>query len=141
MTKHGGVTAESRFATDASGLGGTFPRRSQESGRRNAPVMQPRHAVQIVNCPLTEGLKVARSLCLYSHMSTVLIEVRRAKPADATLVAATHDAAWGSGYRGMISGPAREKVVRGRGPGRRGAALGIGSAGAHCRCGDRAPRH
>ena len=37
-------------------------------------------------------------------MSTVLIEIRRAKPADATLVAATHDAAWRTSYRGMIVG-------------------------------------
>ena len=37
-------------------------------------------------------------------MSTVLIEIRRAKPADATLVAATHDAAWRTAYRGMIVG-------------------------------------
>jgi ribosomal protein S18 acetylase RimI-like enzyme len=49
-------------------------------------------------------------------MSTVLIEIRRAKPADATLVAATHDAAWRTAYRGIIPGPELEKLISRRGP-------------------------
>src|SRR5436309_6364806 len=50
-------------------------------------------------------------------MSTVLIEIRRAKPADATLVASTHDAAWRTAYRGIIPGPELEKLISRRGPG------------------------
>ncbi len=49
-------------------------------------------------------------------MSTVLIEVRRAKPADAAVVAETHDEAWRSAYRGIIPGPELEKLVGRRGP-------------------------
>src|SRR5206468_3634190 len=52
----------SQFATGNLSLGGTFALPSQELRCRNAPVMQPRHAVQIVNCPLTQDLKPARSL-------------------------------------------------------------------------------
>ena len=50
-------------------------------------------------------------------MSTVLIEIRRAKAADATLVAAAHDAAWRTSYRGIIPGPELEKLISRRGPG------------------------
>src|SRR5213083_3307329 len=49
-------------------------------------------------------------------MSTVLIEIRRAKPANATLVAAAHDSAWRTSYRGIIAGPALEKLISRRGP-------------------------
>jgi len=48
-------------------------------------------------------------------MSTILIEIRRAKPADATLVAATHDAAWRTAYRGIIPGAELDKLVNRRG--------------------------
>jgi ribosomal protein S18 acetylase RimI-like enzyme len=49
-------------------------------------------------------------------MSTVLIEIRRAKPADATAVADTHDEAWRTAYRGIIPGAELEKLVSRRGP-------------------------
>ncbi|RAI45505.1 GNAT family N-acetyltransferase [Rhodoplanes roseus] len=49
-------------------------------------------------------------------MSTVLIEIRRAKASDATSVAAAHDEAWRSAYRGIIPGPELEKLVTRRGP-------------------------
>ncbi|EJW12505.1 Histone acetyltransferase HPA2 [Rhodovulum sp. PH10] len=49
-------------------------------------------------------------------MSTVLIEIRRAKPSDATLIAAAHDEAWRTSYRGIIPGPELEKLVSRRGP-------------------------
>ncbi len=49
-------------------------------------------------------------------MSTVLIEIRRAKPADAQVVAETHDEAWRSAYQGIIPGPELEKLINRRGP-------------------------
>jgi len=55
-------------------------------------------------------------------MSTILIEVRRAKPSDATAIAATHDEAWRGAYQGIIPGltrqahqPARPAMVGQRG--------------------------
>jgi ribosomal protein S18 acetylase RimI-like enzyme len=49
-------------------------------------------------------------------MSTVLIEIRRAKPDDAEAVAATHDDAWRTAYQGIIPGPELEKLINRRGP-------------------------
>ena len=49
-------------------------------------------------------------------MSTILIEVRRAKPSDATAVAATHDEAWRTAYQGVIPGPELDKLINRRGP-------------------------
>jgi ribosomal protein S18 acetylase RimI-like enzyme len=49
-------------------------------------------------------------------MSTVLIEIRRAKTADAVAVAETHDEAWRTAYRGIIPGTELEKLISRRGP-------------------------
>jgi ribosomal protein S18 acetylase RimI-like enzyme len=49
-------------------------------------------------------------------MSTVLIEIRRAKPADAGPVADAHDQAWRTTYRGIIPGTELDKLVNRRGP-------------------------
>jgi ribosomal protein S18 acetylase RimI-like enzyme len=49
-------------------------------------------------------------------MSTVLIEIRQAKPSDAAAVAATHDEAWRAAYQGIIPGVELEKLVSRRGP-------------------------
>jgi ribosomal protein S18 acetylase RimI-like enzyme len=49
-------------------------------------------------------------------MSTILIEVRRAKPSDATAIAATHDEAWRGAYQGIIPGPELDKLINRRGP-------------------------
>jgi ribosomal protein S18 acetylase RimI-like enzyme len=49
-------------------------------------------------------------------MSTTLIEIRRARAADAEAVASTHDEAWRSSYRGIIPGPELEKLISRRGP-------------------------
>ena len=48
-------------------------------------------------------------------MSTTLIEVRRAKLSDAQAVAATHDEAWRTTYRGIIPGPELDKLINRRG--------------------------
>src|SRR2546430_16299247 len=48
-------------------------------------------------------------------MSTTLIEVRRAKPADAVAIATTHDDAWRTAYQGIIPGPELEKLINRRG--------------------------
>ena len=49
-------------------------------------------------------------------MSTVLIEIRRAKACDATAVAETHDEAWRNAYQGIIPGAELEKLIARRGP-------------------------
>ncbi len=49
-------------------------------------------------------------------MSTVLIEVRRAKVSDAVTLAVTHDEAWRTAYRGIIPGAELEKLISRRGP-------------------------
>ena len=49
-------------------------------------------------------------------MSTTLIEIRRAKPSDASAVADTHDEAWRTAYQGIIPGTELEKLVSRRGP-------------------------
>ena len=49
-------------------------------------------------------------------MSTILIEIRRAKPSDATAVASTHDEAWRGAYQGIIPGPELDKLINRRGP-------------------------
>ena len=49
-------------------------------------------------------------------MSTVLIEIRRAKASDACAVAETHDEAWRTAYQGIIPGRELEKLIARRGP-------------------------
>jgi len=49
-------------------------------------------------------------------MSTVLIEIRRARPDDAPSVASTHDEAWRAAYQGIIPGRELDKMIRRRGP-------------------------
>jgi ribosomal protein S18 acetylase RimI-like enzyme len=48
-------------------------------------------------------------------MSTVLIEIRRAKPTDARSVAETHDMAWRTAYQGIIPGQELERLINRRG--------------------------
>ena len=70
-------------------------------------------------------------------MSTILIEIRRAKAADAEAVAAAHDAAWRTSYRGIIPGPELEKLISRRGPGWWENAIAKGSRVALLQFGDR----
>jgi ribosomal protein S18 acetylase RimI-like enzyme len=49
-------------------------------------------------------------------MSTTLIEIRRAKVADAVDVAETHDEAWRATYQGIIPGNELDKLINRRGP-------------------------
>jgi ribosomal protein S18 acetylase RimI-like enzyme len=48
--------------------------------------------------------------------NTTLIEVRRAKPADAPAIAATHDDSWRAAYQGIIPGAELERLINRRGP-------------------------
>ena len=48
-------------------------------------------------------------------MSTVVIEIRRAKPSDAQSVADTHDGAWRTAYQGIIPGNELDKLISRRG--------------------------
>jgi ribosomal protein S18 acetylase RimI-like enzyme len=49
-------------------------------------------------------------------MSTVLIEIRRARAADAGTVAEAHDDAWRTAYQGIIPGAELERLINRRGP-------------------------
>ncbi len=49
-------------------------------------------------------------------MSTVVIEIRRAKASDAKDVADTHDDAWRTAYQGIIPGNELDKLISRRGP-------------------------
>jgi ribosomal protein S18 acetylase RimI-like enzyme len=69
-----------------------------------------------INQPLTRDLNEAVAFCFNLLMSTTLIEIRRAKPADAAAVAETHDEAWRTAYRGIIPGAELEKLISRRGP-------------------------
>lgn len=53
--------------------------------------------------------------CFDRLMSTVLIEIRQARVADASAVAAAHDDAWRTAYRGIIPGAELDKLVNRRG--------------------------
>ncbi|HZS63024.1 MAG TPA: GNAT family N-acetyltransferase [Xanthobacteraceae bacterium] len=48
-------------------------------------------------------------------MSTVVIEIRQAKPSDAAAVAETHDEAWRTAYQGIIPSVELEKLINRRG--------------------------
>jgi ribosomal protein S18 acetylase RimI-like enzyme len=56
------------------------------------------------------------ALAHMSAMSTVLIEIRRARAADAKAVAETHDEAWRAAYQGIIPGTELDKLINRRGP-------------------------
>jgi len=70
------------------------------------------HHSRAINVALDAGL----THCFYPHMSTVLIEIRRARPADAKSVADTHDEAWRAAYQGIIPGRELDRLISRRGP-------------------------
>src|SRR5262245_34106865 len=72
--------------------------------------------IHIVNLWLNIALEGRRAACLYRSMSTILIEVRRAKTSDAASIASTHDDAWRTAYQGIIPGPELDKLINRRGP-------------------------
>jgi ribosomal protein S18 acetylase RimI-like enzyme len=72
--------------------------------------------VHAVKRSLIIGLEGRRAACLYCAMSTILIEVRRAKASDAPAIAASHDEAWRAAYQGIIPGPELDKLINRRGP-------------------------
>src|SRR5689334_24074281 len=49
-------------------------------------------------------------------MSTILIEIRRAKAGDAAAVAEAHDEAWRTAYQGIIPGAELRRLINRRGP-------------------------
>ena len=87
---------------------------SNASTRSGCDKSTPAHGPN--NARLNIALEGERSACLYLVMSTILIEVRRAKPCDATAIAATHDEAWKGAYQGVIPGTELTKLVNRRGP-------------------------
>ena len=72
--------------------------------------------IHTVYYSLNTTLEGRRVRCFYSHMSTVVIEIRRAKPSDAKSVAETHDEAWRTAYQGIIPGNELDKLISRRGP-------------------------
>src|SRR6266851_9448416 len=70
-------------------------------------------------------------------MSTTLIEIRRAKAADAAAVASTHDEAWRMAYQGIIPGTELEKLINRRGPAWWDSAIRKGSRIALLQFGDK----
>jgi ribosomal protein S18 acetylase RimI-like enzyme len=70
-------------------------------------------------------------------MSTILIEIRRAKPADAPAVAEAHDEAWRTAYQGIIPGRELAKLINRRGPDWWDSAIRKGSRIALMQFGDR----
>ena len=70
-------------------------------------------------------------------MSTVLIEIRRAKSSDAAAVAECHDEAWRMAYQGIIPGTELEKLITRRGPAWWDSAIRKGSRIALLQFGDK----
>ena len=70
-------------------------------------------------------------------MSTILIEIRRAKACDATAVASCHDEAWRTAYQGIIPGTELEKLINRRGPAWWDSAIRKGSRIALLQFGDK----
>ncbi|HTV26619.1 MAG TPA: GNAT family N-acetyltransferase, partial [Xanthobacteraceae bacterium] len=70
-------------------------------------------------------------------MSTVLIEIRRARSSDAGSVAECHDEAWRTAYRGIIPGTELEKLIVRRGPAWWDSAIRKGSRVALLQFGDK----
>ena len=50
-------------------------------------------------------------------MATVPLTIRKSRAADAAALAALHAEAWRNAYRGIIPGPALERMILHRGPG------------------------
>src|SRR5262249_58847 len=72
--------------------------------------------IHIVTGLLNNTLEASRIACFYPTMSTVRIEIRRAKSSDAGAVAETHDEAWRAAYQGVIPAIELEKLIMRRGP-------------------------
>jgi ribosomal protein S18 acetylase RimI-like enzyme len=70
-------------------------------------------------------------------MSTVLIEIRRAKANDASAIASAHDEAWRMAYQGVIPGTELEKLINRRGPAWWDSAIRKGSRIALLQFGDK----
>jgi ribosomal protein S18 acetylase RimI-like enzyme len=91
-----------------------------ESARLIRPALAQRciraTVAEIINRSLTTLLMPRRALASIPRMSTVLIEIRRAKATDAGTVAETHDEAWRTAYQGIIPGTELDKLISRRGP-------------------------
>lgn len=70
-------------------------------------------------------------------MSTILIEIRRAKACEAAAVAECHDEAWRAAYQGIIPGMELEKLIVRRGPSWWDSAIRKGSRIAILQFGDK----
>ncbi|MGO8921723.1 MAG: GNAT family N-acetyltransferase, partial [Xanthobacteraceae bacterium] len=70
-------------------------------------------------------------------MSTILIEIRRAKASDAAAVAEAHDEAWRTAYQGIIPGAELRRLINRRGPAWWDSAIRKGSRIALLQFGDK----
>src|SRR5262249_2300949 len=92
----------------------SFAAALDQSCRRSVAI--PHQSAPLLRADAILLLKGGRLLGCIHVMSTILIEVRRAKPADATGIATTHDEAWRGAYQGVIPGPELDKLINRRGP-------------------------
>ena len=65
---------------------------------------------------MNSALEARRVACFDCIISTVLIEIRRAKPHDAGAVADAHDEAWRTAYQGIIPSTELDRLINRRGP-------------------------
>lgn len=88
-----------------------------EMGRMaKAPIRSLWPVIHTVYYSLNTTLEGRGVHCFYFAMSTVVIEIRRAKPSDARSVADTHDEAWRTAYQGIIPGNELDRLISRRGP-------------------------
>jgi ribosomal protein S18 acetylase RimI-like enzyme len=92
----------------------SFDLRRKPPLRRSVTI--PHQSAPMLHLDTTLLLKGDGALASINVMSTILIEVRRAKPADAIGIATTHDEAWRNAYQGVIPGPELDKLINRRGP-------------------------
>jgi ribosomal protein S18 acetylase RimI-like enzyme len=81
-----------------------------------APIRSLWPVIHTVYYSLNTTLEGRGVHCFYFAMSTVVIEIRRAKPSDARSVADTHDEAWRTAYQGIIPGNELDRLISRRGP-------------------------
>jgi ribosomal protein S18 acetylase RimI-like enzyme len=79
-------------------------------------IWRARRASAIVALLQISALEARRTACFDCIMSTILIEIRRAKAGDAAAVADAHDEAWRTAYQGIIPGTELDRLINRRGP-------------------------
>jgi ribosomal protein S18 acetylase RimI-like enzyme len=100
-------------------------------------IWRARRASAIVGHLQISALEARRIACFDCTMSTILIEIRRAKASDAAAVADAHDEAWRTAYQGIIPGAELDRLINRRGPAWWDSAIRKGSRIALLQFGDK----